>query len=529
MATSAPISDYFASRPAIRARQPSSALAQAAATPSSPRTPVLGRSISSQFGSPSAFRTEQEDHIIYELGARHLSAGLAGESRPRCIHLFDPEDGRRVGDYRACEPGYQRKRRKVRSDEDWGAEYELYRSDLRNLDLGLIEDKLERTVRTIHTDYLQLDQKPRKAVLAVPSLLPMPLLEIVLKVLFNHYAQPPSIVLLTTPLLVCIGAGLRNALVVDLSWEETVVTAIGEYKEVFQSRSVRAGKMLTRAMAKLIEEEVRSQSHADSSESESDVSFEYAEEATQRMGWCRSRPGSSSPEVQSTSMIKIPSPDPDSQSHIHISFTRFSKPAEVSLFNSADTAATEVEDDHDLPIHILAYRVLLALPVDLRALCTSRIIVTGGLSHLPGLKARLLQELSHLISTRGWDPVHNYGSATAHHERILQERSTNIATQRQRQQTNGEVPLSPAKKPIQESIPHSHRIHDDKYDPLTQKAEREASKGKVDVVKGVVRGVETLGTWAGASLMASLRVKGVHEVEREEFLKYGLRDGGAVI
>jgi hypothetical protein len=111
--------------------------------------------------------------------------------------------------------------------------------------------------------------------------------------------------------------------------------------------------------------------------------------------------------------------------------------------------------------------------------------------------------------------VHSYGSATAHHDRILQERSANIVAHRQQRQVNGEVPLSPAKKPIQEAIPHSERIHDDKYDNVTLKAEREAGKGRVEVFKGVVRGVNSLGAWAGASLMSSLRVKGVHEIERE--------------
>ena len=44
-------------------------------------------------------------------------------------------------------------------------------------------------------------------------------------------------------------------------------------------------------------------------------------------------------------------------------------------------------------------------------------------------------------------------------------------------------------------------------------------------VAGVVRGVETLGAWAGASLLAHLRVKGVVEIERDRFLAHGL--GGA--
>ncbi|KAK3056989.1 hypothetical protein LTR09_002027 [Extremus antarcticus] len=515
--------DYFSDRPAIRTRPANSTLA--AATPGSPRTPFLNRSISAQFGTPGgSFRIEQEENVIYELGARHLSAGFAGESKPRCIHRFTPEGGRRVGDYRDCDPGYRRKRRRLGSKEDWGEEHELYRCDLRAVDLGLVEDKLERAVRAVHTDYLQLDTKSRKAILVLPSLLPTPLVEIALKVLFNHYAQPPTVVLLTTPLLVCVGAGVRNALVVELGWEETVVTAVGEYKEVAQRRSVRAGKLLTREMAKLLEEEVKIQLQKENDSDDLDVTFEYAEEVTRRMGWCRALPSASEDgNEQFSGLIKLPSPCPTDLRHIYTPFTRLSKPAEDALFTPPTTSGSDF-DDHYLPIPTLAYRALMSLPLDLRALCTSRIIITGGLSNLPGLKQRLLKELTLLIENRGWDPVRSYGSATAHHVKVLQEKSANIASIKSRPPVD--ISFSPTKVPIQDRIPHEQRIHDDIQEPVTRKVDTEIRKGKSEDVKGLVRGVETLGAWAGASLMASLRVKGVHEVERDEFLKHGLRDSG---
>jgi actin-related protein len=522
--------DYFSNRPAIRTRPPSTSNGLAGApTPNvnSPRTPLLGRSVSSQFGSPGSFRSEQEDHVIYELGARHFSAGWAGESRPRCIHLYNPEDDRRVGDYRSCDPGYRRKRRKLRKEEDWGTEHELYRTDLRSVDLGFVEDKLERVVRKIHIDYLQLDQKPRKAVLVIPSLLPTPVVELALKVLFNHHAQPPSVMLLTNPLLASVGAGVRNALVVDLGWEETVVTTVGEYKEVAQLRSIRGGKMLLREMAKMLEGEVKNQLQDDATGDDDRllVSFEYAEEVTRRMAWCRQRDSSSHDSADTTGMVKLPSPALDDLRHIHLSFNRLSRPVETVLLDP--DGPVDAYDDHELPIPDLAYRVLLSLPLDLRALCVSRIIITGGLSNIPGLKSRILQEVSQIIESRGWDPVHSYGSATAHHEKALAARSINLPSP---SKPIGEgIPLSPAKKPIQDNIPHAARIHDDIQDPITKKIDTEIRKGKIDAVKGTVRGVETLGAWAGASLVASLRVKGVHEVEREEFLKHGLNDGSVLM
>lgn len=524
--------DYFSTaRPAIRPRQTSNLTPAGAGTPGSPRTPLLGRSISGHFGSPGTpFRSEQEDFVVYELGARHLSAGFAGESRPRCILHFTPEDGRRVGDFRSYDAGYEHPQRKLRQEEHWGAEHELYRTDIRSLDLALVEDKLERAVRKAHTDFLQLPNKPLKAVLAVPSLLPTPLLEIALKVLFNHYAQPPSVMILTSPILACVGAGLRNALVVDLGWEETVVTAVGEYKEIHQRRTIRAGKMLTREMAKVVEKEVRSHAEAgsDGNEMEVEVSFDYAEEVTRRMGWCRPR-GVRSSKDDEAKLVKMPHPsaDRDNTKTISIFFTRLSEPAESTLLShsSPNSDPSHKPDDHETPLPDLLYTVLLALPFDLRALCLSRITFTGGLSQLPGLKHRLLQDLSHLISTRGWDPIRNYGHATKYHDHVLKERSANIAAYRaQKQNALSPDEVARMRQEARDALPTHARPYDDEGDSLTARAERQGKLGVGDGVKGVVRGVQTLGTWAGASMVAGLRIKGRCEVEREDFLRYGVRD-----
>ncbi|KAH9828510.1 fungal specific actin related protein [Teratosphaeria destructans] len=508
-ASPSPAPEYFASRPAIRTRPSASGVAQRQVTPGPPRTPLLGRSISSQFGSPGSFRTEQEDNIVYELGARHLSAGFAGESRPRCMVGFTPNIGRRAGDYRQHDIDYRTKDRK---DARWGEGYELYRTDIRELDLDLVEDKLERILRRIHSDYLQLDQKPRKAVLVLPSLLPAPLLEIVLRVLFNHYSQPPNIMLMTAPILATVASGLRSSLLIDVGWEETVVTAVGEYHEIAQRRSVRAGKMLTQEMANVLQEAVQSAERS----RESAIDFAQVEDVTQRLGWCRPRIN----DEHRPGIKTIPLQD---GRPLDIAFHSLSEPAEAALF-AASTYSDQI-DDHDLPIHLLAYNVLLSLPQDLRALCASRIIFTGGVSNLPGLKPRVLHELNQIInvSSRGWDPVASYGSATAWHERALRERDANIASQ-PKPPDPMQVPVSALKMPIQDNVPHHLRVRDDIRDEITAKAERHTLRRQKEELKRGVRGVDTLGAWAGASLVASLRVKGVHEVEREDFLKHGLRN-----
>ncbi|KAI6872426.1 hypothetical protein KC338_g2134 [Hortaea werneckii] len=550
-------SDYFNSRPAPRVRQTSSSGHQTSlesrpkvGAPGSPRTPLFSRSISSQFGSPSSFRTENDEVVVYELGARHLSAGFAGEGWPRCVYNFTPGKGGRPGDWRQFDPTFAKNKRdkeKVRNEskdegERWSRDHELYRTDLRSgVNMELVEDKLSRAVREIHTEHLQLDTKPRKACLAVPSLLPTPLLELVLRVLFEHWQQPHSIMILTTPILATVGAGLRCALVIDVGWEETVVTGIGEYREVAQRRSVRAGRDLLREMRKVLED-ARDPSESKGKES-TRVTFAEAEEVLQRMGWCRPQSdGRSNQDASSDSTVKKRIPLPSGT--LEVPFSRLSDPADSTLF--ATNSSTDQLDAHELPLPLLAYKALLALPLDLRSLCISRVVLTGGLSHLPGLKTRLLNELQHLISTRGWDAVNSYGSAQQHHDRILQERSANAppptnthkppphssssSSEDPAPHSPPSIPLSPTKKPLQDSLPHHQRVHDDIKDPITLKAERHTLASKElreAIARGRVRGVETLGPWTGASLVVgTMRVKGVHEVEREEFLRFGVREGG---
>jgi actin-related protein len=483
--------DYFGSRPVPRSR-PSGSLAATtgnSGTPGSPRTPLIGRSISGQFASPGTLNREPEEFVIYELEPRSLSAGFAGESRSRCVHRFGYHigDGRRVGDYRefAQKPGSQRQLDK--NDERWSEPYELYHPDVRHVDLALMADRLERAVRQIHTEHLQLvSSRPIKAALVVPSLVPTPILEVALRVLFQHYAQPPSITLLTTPALSCVGAGLRNALVVEIGWEETVVTAVGEQKIVAERRSVRGGKVLAREMASLLETATGGTS----------VGFAFTENVMRRMAWCKHQLADTE-SVTEDITIDIPPPVDNSPS-LSVPFSHFARPAEATFFDPST-------DDHDLPLPNLMFKTLLALPVDLRALCVSRIVLTGPHSNIPGLKTRLLADVSQLIKQRGWNIVENYGSAANPLPKRLLERQAN-APSVQSPDANGSIPIS-------------ERPHDDLADRLSQQVLHSITKDKEKVVKGVVRGVETLGAWGGASLVVSLRVKGKGEVEREEFLR----------
>lgn len=117
-------------------------------SPASPSTPL--RTISSTYGSPSALRAE-EDCVIIELGSRYLRAGFAGDAIPKAVVDFGPEAQRRAGDYRKWQAGYEKDWRNRIYGREWGDGYELWKPDLRTVDLGLVGDKIERALRTAYT------------------------------------------------------------------------------------------------------------------------------------------------------------------------------------------------------------------------------------------------------------------------------------------------------------------------------------------------------------------------------------------
>lgn len=113
-------------------------------TPHTPRLQTTSRTAVSTFGSPLAIRAD-DDFLIIEIGSRFIRAGFAGDSLPKAELSFGPEDRRRVGDFGTwLEPG-------LSAAHSWVAEYELWRYDVRDLDMGLFRDKMDRLLRSAFT------------------------------------------------------------------------------------------------------------------------------------------------------------------------------------------------------------------------------------------------------------------------------------------------------------------------------------------------------------------------------------------
>lgn len=532
-------------------RKPSSSirpgLSHLQADPSSPHTPQ--RTFSSAFSSPSISYRNEEEALIFDFGSRHFSAGFAGEAASRCTLGFGPEESRRVGDYRQWLPDYKKIIRR-QSEDNWGRNHELWRMDLREVDLGLVEDKIERAVREACNKYLLLDVKSRRILLVLPSVLPHALLSSILSTIFINF-QHPSITLFPSPIVHTAAAGCRSSLVVDIGWSETIVTAIYEYREIHQSRTTRAMKRITLDMVKMLrtyEQKLASTERQveDEEETTIEADFDTAEDITTRMAWCPSLKDSQRTNAQQNPTHQLsdlsiaedpPSPPPtdplntipspfNPASTLTIPFSSFATPTESALL--ASSLPRHSLDDHEQALQTLLFRTLLALPPDVRAVCMSHIILTGGGSQIPGLKTRLLEELTTTIETRGWNAV--TGQAADERRKRLKAISGN----RDRNQ-NQNLPPGPnerqqqraeteAAKQQQSPLPAS--LQPQIHDPIEEKLRQAAMKGAKATVSGVVRGVESLGAWAGGSLVAALKIKGVVEVERDGFLATGLAGAG---
>lgn len=376
-------------------------------------------------------------------------------------------------------------------------------------------------------------------VLVLPSSMATSLLSAVLDTLFNRFL-PPTISLLSAPIATSVAAGVRSALIVDLGWAETVVTSVYEYREVRCIRSIRAGRILVSQMHKLLGRSLSRAQGKDCDDSpeasqEQVVSFEECDDVTSRLAWCRPAHGSTNPQGQEESLPTVQEQDeselqgtgpaavPDTVSvplmsahpptTLQIPHLQLAEPCESAFFDLQYSHASF--DDHELPLHLLVYRSLLQLPVDVRAICMSRIIFTGGCSKVLGLRRRIFDEVSHLVQERGWDPVLGKGVEQL---RLNPKLKNGGSRQARRNGPTGSSSQTDGGGE-QDGVWHDAANAGPEVDPIEEQL-RKGSDAR-SRVHGELRAVESLGPWSGASLLTQLKVPAIATIDRELWLQQG--------
>ncbi|GAB0135438.1 hypothetical protein EsDP_00003776 [Epichloe bromicola] len=495
-----------------------SSTSQAPTSPSTPHTPP--RTIAPSFGSPSTIRAD-DDFIILELGSRFIRAGFAGDSLPKACLTCGPEQQRRAGDFRAWQEP------RSGTSTKWAIDYEIWRYDVRDFDLGLLQDKLDRMLRDAFTRFLLIDSRPRRVGLVLDSALPVPILSTVLDTLFTNF-QTPIISLMSAPTMVAVGAGLRSALVIDMGWSETVATSVYEYREVRSSRTVRAGKSLTEELYKLLHGLIPT-AEDDDEFGHKAVSFEDCEHVLCRLMWCRPSAFKSSQRQsaqldtveeqdeyeaessQPSGIAQVPLRSANPPATIHIPFNKLADVCDDAFFDPS--AARSTFDDHELPLHLLLYHHLLQLPVDVRAICMSRIVFTGGCSDILGIKERIMDELTSMVAHRGWEPVFGKGVEQLRNnhwfrrENSLQRSSISSAATSESGGDESDGLRS------ETGTVESHE------DVVEAKIAR--NRPVAHQFQGQLRAMHSLGAWAGASLLCQLKIPAMATIEREVWLQQG--------
>ncbi|EPE32595.1 Actin-like ATPase [Glarea lozoyensis ATCC 20868] len=372
--------------------------------------------------------------------------------------------------------------------------------------------------------------------LILPSALPLPLLSTILDTLFTNF-QAPTISLLSSPALSTAAAGLRSGLVVDVGWRETVVTSVYEYREVQTLRSTRATKLLGEEilmmLSRLINPELSQMKNPDARAAARELlSFEECEEVVTRMAWCGPGQNKSPPEehtdglasvkeedefrssmrslkiwggTETEPQVSIPLKSCSPPRTLEVAFSNLSDPCEDALF--AKGVPESELDDEEMPLHLLIYRSLLKLPTDVRSICMARIILVGGGSKLPGLKSRVLNELSTLVQQRGWNNVQGKAvEAYRNNPKLNKARSRNF--------DDGPIPVTAGQE-----VPAYLQPHDE--DPIEEALRRESRKRNPPMEEGSLRAIDSLGAWSGGSLLSHLKVPAVSVIDKDQWLQHG--------
>ncbi|KAH8148786.1 uncharacterized protein LAJ45_07129 [Morchella importuna] len=416
--------------------------------------------------SSSSYSHHTEDPLIFEIGSRLLRAGFAGESAPRCVLEWSNE-------VFWCREGIVwTGGASTTRDEDGRGGGELWRGDLRSVELGVVEDVVERGVRMAYNKYLLLDSKLKRVMIVTPPLLPTAVLTSLLKSLFVHF-QMPGIMLLSAPTMATLSAGTRSALVLDLGWEESTATAIYELRPVGQPhRTRRAGRLLRDFWRDLLL-----------------TSTTTSSSSTPKK-----------PKIPNTQLDDIIS----RLACTRLPFSALADPTEKCFFapTTVPSSSPDYPDDDDLALPRLVYEALRGVPVDVRAACMQRIIIVGGASQVVGLKRRIIDEVRLLVEREGW---HRPGG---------------------RRRSGAPQPPTPPPPPPEEEqggqekeVSYEWR-QEDRGGALSPGSPRGGlEKGLRPAGTPRVRGLESMGAWVGASLVAGMKGRGTVELEREKFLQ----------
>ncbi|KAG7308971.1 hypothetical protein JYU34_004827 [Plutella xylostella] len=296
---------------------------------------------------------QEKQAVVLDLGSEYTKFGFTGEPAPRCI---------------------------VRS-QFWSA---AERRMKRVLDYATAEELYENLVHMLHLLYFRhvlVNPKERRVVVVESLLSPTLFRDTLAKVLFEHY-EVGGVVWADAARLAALTLGTPCALVVDVGYREAEVTA------VLHSVPLIPALQWAAQGAGAVRGELRQRLDRDNGE-ELGLSDEVLEDIHVKTLFVANRERACQWDSPSP-----PAPAPSVQypvagrAAITVSGETRERSAEVLFQRDGDMTS--------LPDLVLT--CIMKCPIDGRRPLAENILVTGGGAALPGLRARLAQELRYLLT-----------------------------------------------------------------------------------------------------------------------------------
>ncbi|ODV94302.1 hypothetical protein PACTADRAFT_19973, partial [Pachysolen tannophilus NRRL Y-2460] len=261
-----------------------------------------------------------------------------------------------------------------------------------NFDSKFLENLLERIFHDIYQTELLIDAKMCKIILIENIFLPIPLKNILSYTLLNHI-HARSLIYVSEPTMCCIGAGIQNALVIDLGWEATTIVPVYDLRIIHNNieSTNRSGKYLHYEILEKLIQVVGFEKLP--SFNDKYKLFEFIENFISKCCYINDKENIEGDFIISDN-CKIPN-------KLRCDLVKKLLFPPQDLWPNLDSNEKSIID-------LIINKILINLPIDLRTKLFGNIIITGGLSHIPGIKSYIAKQLQQL-TTIPIELVHSLG------------------------------------------------------------------------------------------------------------------------
>ncbi|CDK24461.1 unnamed protein product [Kuraishia capsulata CBS 1993] len=329
--------------------------------------------------------SQQYHPVILDLGSRNVTYGFAGEPTPTGTMAYRDLDIQRrelqFSEVKMTKQEANEYLKTLKTDSHDLAR--IYAGDLQSLqwlwnydklrprlgadgsiihtDQYLEETHLERSLYALFLYELLIDAKSTKVIILEPHFLPEHVKKRYTYVLLNHL-HVQSVTSLPSSILTCLGAGVKSGVVIDFGWEYVTVVPVYDLR-VIQDLGISSGRS-----AKGLHYEILSsilQGKHLTREILTSMSCHQVFQMVEDIVINRTSSAMEGP-------------------HIDDLIDRYLFPAR-NTWKSLDS--------NEMSVVQLVENMIGLLPFDLKKPLQQNVIITGGLSQVPGLKKKIIEQL----------------------------------------------------------------------------------------------------------------------------------------